>query len=401
MAAVSENIEEAAQQVEYKVASFQNQFNNDWKGEASDAASEVAERSLSAVWDLNRIHGTAASAAARLGPELDAGKRSIDSLVRVIEAGDLYVDEVWTVLVRPKLMKPAMARLMSLAAQGFQDQLNPRLVELGETDRLLAEASLVQSVAFGIEAPSLHDDANAPADVVPDLWNERGRKAQQSKLEEHMIGTIVDKAVVTKDGKTITTLGMLDGSKQVYTDVHRGGEGNTFDLYNEKGRLFSTKTTHADGSSTTTFMREGQSPLVVTEKNGKAVAKVDGVELPVPSTDNVAQSLAGAGMAALEPHVADGLPFLSAEQATKLEVGAKNAGPALTIISTGVNIANAKDGYDACVAGTTGGVSLAGDMLVTATAPEGLAARQAFARAFGGGLLFGTVGNLVGQMVCR
>lgn len=397
----SDNVEEAASEVQYKVASFESEFNNDWKGVGADAASDVASRALSAVWNLNGIYGTAALRAQSLGPELSAGKRNIDNLVRIIESGDLYVQDNWTVLVRARVMKPAMAKLMALAAQGFQDQLNPMLVELGEADRRLAEATQVRSIAFDLDSPDLRDDKGAPRDVVPDLWNEKGRKVQQAELEKHMIGTVVDKDVKTEDSKTITSLNMLDGSKQVYTDMHKGGAGNTFELFNEKGHLFSTRVVNSDGSTTTTFMREGRSPVVVTERDGDAVADIDGVELKVPNSDAVAQSLAGAGMAVLEPHVTSGFPFLSAEQAAKLEVGAKNAGPALTIISTGVGIATAKDGYDACVAGTTGGVALAGDALLTLTAPEAMAARQAFVRAFGGGMFFGSVGNVIGQVVCR
>lgn len=55
-------------------------------------------------------------------------KPTIDDLVTVIESGDLYVTDNWTVLVRPVEMTPEMANLMALAAQGFQTQLNEHLI---------------------------------------------------------------------------------------------------------------------------------------------------------------------------------------------------------------------------------------------------------------------------------
>ncbi|MAU84187.1 hypothetical protein VX037_07465 [Gordonia sp. Z-3] len=381
-----------------------------WTGLAYEAAVDGVERGEGSARAVSNIATSSVVGIEKYGPALAHSARVISDLVRTIESGDLFVTDDWVVLVREKLMSPAMAKLMVLAATGFQDQLNPNLMDLGHADYDLGNYIRRQIQLADPDLPDLPGDAHAPKDFTTDAYSDDsraedptlGRENQRKRLAEHMLGTVVDKETVAKDGTTVTTLRMLDGSRQVYTDAHHGGSGDTFDLYNEKGMLISSRVTNSDGSTTTTLMREGKSPVVVTETRGRqATAEVDGVRVQVPNSDQVAQALAGGGLAALEPHVSDGLPYLSAAQAEKLQVGAKAAGPALNILGTAVAVVDAKSGYDRCVAGTTGAVTLTGDLAVSAMMSETAGAARLFGVGAVSGLVFGVVGNLVGQAVCK
>lgn len=381
-----------------------------WRGHSHDAAVGAVEQGEGSANAIKNVAVSSVVGIEKYGPVLAESANAIRGLVRVIESGDLYVTDDWTVLVREKVMSPAMAKLMMLAAMGFQDQLNPHLMHLGHADHDLGNFIRSQIKVMATEMPELWDDRAAPRDVTTDPYSDeergehptKGREAQQKRLAEHMMGTVVDKSTITEHGKTVTTLRMLDGSRQEYTDAHHGGVGDEFAMYSEKGFLISTKVINLDRSTTTTLMRAGRSPVVVTETaGGHATAVVDGVTVQVAGSREVAQALAGGGMAALEPHVADGLPYLTAGQAETLKVGAKVAGPALTVLGTALAVATAKSGYDQCVAGTTGAVSLAGDLGVAALMSPGAGALKVAGFSVVGSLAFGILGNAVGQAVCK
>ncbi|WP_187583357.1 hypothetical protein [Gordonia sp. OPL2] len=381
-----------------------------WRGQSHDAAVSAVDQGEGSANTIKNVAISSVVGIEKYAPALVESTNAITGLVRIIESGDLYVTDDWTVLVREKMMSPAMAKLMMLAAMGFQDQLNPHLMALGHADHDLGNFIRSQIKVMAPDLPELWDDRAAPQDVTTDPYSDErrgenpttGREEQQRRLAEHMMGTVVDKSTTTENGKTVTTLRMLDGSRQEYTDAHRGGVGDEFAMYSDKGILVSTRVTNADGSTTTTLMRAGKSPVVVTEyENGRATAVVDGVSVQVPGSREVAQALAGGGMAALEPHVAEGLPYLTPGQAETLKLGAKAAGPALTILGTAVAVASAKSGYDQCVAGTTGAVSLVGDLGLAAIMPESFGPMRALGATTLGTLMFGTIGSAIGQAVCK
>lgn len=404
----SETVDQAGWEVVWEISGLNN--NENWDGLAYRAAGDMAGRVRGQTSTFGNLGMNVEVGVHKFGATLAAEHRAISDLVRIIESGDLYVTDDWTVLVREKVMSPAMAKLLVLAATGFQDQLNPHLMSLGHADYDLGNFIRSETMSVTPGLPELWCDRNAPKDATTDPYSDetrgedptRGRENQQKKLAEHMMGTVVDKGTTSEDGKTVTTLRMLDGSSQVYTDAHRGGVGDTFDLYNERGKLVSTKVNNPDGSIVTTLTRDGKSPIVVREtKDGKAVADVDGVQVQVPGTKDVAQALAGGGMAALEPHVAKGFPYLTAPQAEKLVIGTKAAGPALTILGTAISVADAKNGYDKCVATTAGSVSLAGDLAMMVAAPEGAGALKTFGITAGSSLAFGMAGSFIGRAVCK
>lgn len=401
--AEGDELEEASTNCWRKMANFGWDY-----GWVSGAAAQAAERVTQELTDSANSVGSSLGGTTRMGvfqtrdgQALINEQRAVSGLVRTIESGELYVSEKWTVLVRSNVREARMARLFALAANGFQDQLNPKVVALSQADDGLSQLLRHQLNVLNIDLPDL-PDGKTPKDVTESLYTEKGREDQRNELAAHMMGTVVGRTSVSGDGKTVTTLTMLDGGKQVYTNFHRGGVGDTMELFGYSGNRVATRVTQEDGSFVTTLFRPGKSNVVVREsKDGSATAEVDGVKFPVPNTKDVAQSVAGGGMAALEPYVASGMPFLSASQADRVKLGTQMAGPALTILGTAVNVADAKSSYDRCVAGVSGGFSLAADIGMMLVAPEAGGPLVAASRATGVGLVAGVVGNLVGQMVCE
>ncbi|GAA1480980.1 hypothetical protein GCM10009624_14200 [Gordonia sinesedis] len=400
---------EGAEITDAGLACWRRMANLKWDGWTQGAAARAAD---TVTGSLNGAADELGSLGAQIligvaktagGQALVREHRVVTGLVRVIESGDLYVADDWSVLVRSTVREPKTARLLALAANGFQDQLNPRVVALSKADDRLSQLLRGQTQnVLGINLSDMPADPRTPRDVTDVLYSERGREDQRNKLSAHMLGTVVDRTSTTRDGTTVTTLTMLDGGKQVYTNRHQGGVGDTMELYGYAGNRVATRVNQPDGSVVTTLYRQGKSDVVVREsRDGSATAEVDGVTFPIPGTKDVAQAVAGGGMAALEPYVAQGFPYLTASQAEKLTTGTKLAGPALSILGTAVAVTTAENAYDRCVAGVAGGVGLAADVTMMLVAPEASGPFKAGARAIGMGLGAGAVGNLIGQLVCR
>lgn len=383
--------------------------NPNWKGQAADAAGAAVGRVsdyAAAFVDLGLgPYGHVSREAA----VLVRTKASIDDLVTVIESGALYVTDNWTVLVRPETLEPDMARLMALAAQGFQTQLNGHLTTLGLSDHELASLLVPNGHFFGQAG---NDLAGAPKGAVPGLLGterarESARESQQLELVRHMQGTVTRKETITRDGEPATQLTMLDGSKQVYRSDETG---ESTEFYDSTGKLYSTRKVQADGVIRTELLRDGKSPVVITEGNegGDAQAVVDGVTLTIPSQSDIASALAGggvsAGVAGLDPYVRhppfSAASFLSSGQAASVEAGMRVSGPGLAVLGTAVAVGMAEDDYTKCVAGYQGGAIVAGEVALMLAAPE-LRPAAALGVSTVTSLATGSIGTAVGRMMCQ
>ncbi|WP_461418610.1 hypothetical protein [Gordonia sp. GN26] len=383
--------------------------NPNWKGQAAVAAGAAVGRVSKYACAFVDLGLGPYGQVSREAAALARAKASIDELVSVIESGDLYVTDNWTVLVRPTPMEPDMAKLMALAAQGFQTQLNGHLTTLGLAEHRLASPLVPDSLFFG---QMENDLAGAPKDAVPGLLGterarESAREAQQLELVRHMQGTVTRKETMTRDGKPVTRLTMLDGSKQVYRSDETG---ETTEFYDSGGKLYSTRKVQLDGETRTELMRDGKSPVVITESKGGGDAKavVDGVTLTIPSHSDIASALAGGGVsggvAGLNPYVRQppfsAASFLSAGEAASVEAGMGISGPGLAVLGTAVAVGMAEDDYTKCVAGYQGGAIIAGEVALMLAGPE-LRPVAALGVSTATSLATGAIGTAVGKMMCQ
>lgn len=284
-----------------------------------------------------------------------------------------------------------MVRLCVLAAEGFQDQLNPNLVSISKADYTLGSRISVH----------LPDNRNQ----VLDPFTEDGRERQQQRLVDHMINTVVGETTVKDNGKTVRTLDMLDGSRQVYTryDRCKNGDAETFQYYGPGGKLVATVTQHANGSSTAVLVREGCSSVTVTtDPEGRSTAHDDGKDFILPKNDFFTHpelTLAGGGVSAIESGSSKGFPFMTAAQSENLRIGSKIAGPALGVATTIYDVVNAEGSYNKCAAGFSGTGGTVGSWALASLGAQSpwSAAGFAVVGAWGGGYL----GTLVGERVCE
>lgn len=379
-----------------------------WGGDSQPAAASAADR-VGFFADCLGCIGTSIAQSFDVYGTLVASERTkIDQLVGVIEKGSLYVTDEWQVLVRVEKMTPDMAKLMALAAQGFQDQLNSHLRKLGNADNEFAAAVRrnTNSSWLGINLSDEMDQPGSPKSVTGAPYDEGEREKQQKALEQHMFGTVVDKKVSQDGGRVITELQMLDGSRQVYTAADDGKTPVLFDLYDATGTHVSHSDKKEDGTVITTLFQPGGRPIVVTKRPGQdTVADVDGKRLRVPdlntimtATDSVVKS-GTPELDQLATHARNGnIPFLSAETSGKLAVGSDMASSTLSVLSTLYFVASESDYYKSCEAGVIGSGSAIGASLMT-MAGKGFGGT--FLRSVGGGVLGWAAGWSLAPYLCE
>ncbi|MGC4932888.1 hypothetical protein ACLQ3C_04325 [Gordonia sp. DT30] len=378
-----------------------------WTGVAQQSGESAFTAGKDRAEAVGAIADNSAIGIARYLPDLVGAAASIRKMLTIIESGDLFVTDDWIVLPRVKRYSAPMAKTLATVADNFQVRLNPLLVDLSQADLSIAVfiRDQLNSRALGIALPEIDADPHAPADFTTAPRGDNtggtnptvGRGYQRARLAEHMMGTVVDTTTTASGATTTTTLRMLDGSRQIYT----GGPGvNKTEFFDPRGVLTATRTVAGDGTATVTLTRPGKPPAVVTERpDGTTEAVVDGITFSLPSSRDYTLALASGGMAATESQVTQGLPYLTQAEVARLKMGAKLAGPGLTLLGTAVGVATAEDSYQRCVAGVTGAVGLTTDLTMIA-APEA-APVTAAVRAVVAGLSAAVVGNLVGQVVCK
>ncbi|GAB03986.1 hypothetical protein GII30_15665 [Gordonia amarae] len=378
-----------------------------WGGDSQPAAASAADR-VGFFADCLGCIGTSIAQSFDVYGTLVASERTkIDQLVGVIEKGSLYVTDEWQVLVRVEKMTPDMAKLMALAAQGFQDQLNSHLRNLGNADNEFAAAVRrnTNSSWLGINLSEEMDQPGSPKNVTGAPYDEGEREKQQQALEKHMFGTVVGKKISHDGDKVITELQMLDGSRQVHTSADNGNRPVSFDLYDPKGALVSHSVKQDDGTVITTLQREGKSPITVTKRPGKdAVASVDGKNLVVSEVNDLWDSAKSTFMSGT-PHIdqyADSLrkgstPFLDARRVGRLALGADMASATITVLSTAYYVATADNYYEACEAGLRGTGGGIGSVLANMVMPDGW---TAFAKSMVGGTVGSYLGGKMAPWVC-
>ncbi len=397
-------ISAAGDRVGQQIASLKH--NDAWDGDSQRAAAGAADR-VGFLADCVADIGTSVSNDFKTyGSEIAAERINIDRLVAVIEKGPLYVTDEWQILVRAEKMTPDRAKLMALAARGFQDQLNSHLGKLGRADNEFAGSVRrnTNSSWLGIDLPA-RNVPGVPQNVTDAPYDADERKKQQQVLERHMFGTVVDKETSRDGDKVITELRMLDGSRQVYTAADDGKRPVSFDLYSPNGDLVSGSVKESDGTVVTTLQRTGRSPVIVTKKPGQdAAARVDEKNLVVAELNEIMDATTStfySGTPQLD-QTAESLrngkvPFLDSNQAGRLAAGVDMASATVTVMSTLYYVASADNYYESCEAGVKGSGGAMGAALGAMFLPDGW---STFWKSMAGGSAGTYLGGKVAPWLC-
>ncbi|MGC4963006.1 hypothetical protein [Gordonia sp. DT101] len=409
----------------------------EWSGSAATAANDAFSRADTVGSHFDLLGETTNESVQQGSSSLTVSKHAIDRLVATIESGPLYVDNEWVVLLRPQAMSRAMARLMALAAQGFQDQLNPLVTAVGRADHDLAiELSKhLEGVSLWLSAADLESTA-APRDQVIDPSTTEGGDHQRLVRSVTMSETVAEKTVSDEGGKRITTVTMQDGTTQVFTHWEKydaqwrtlpsgvqmpvfGGPPNgvpadQVEMFDSDGQRISTFTSwhggydlgiRSDKGWVNIARGSGGETLVFENGRSDNSRKVpDFFSHPYLAT-------VGGGLSALETGAKEGgvIPHVSQDAVANIHAGAKFAGPALTLATAAYDVMAAQDAHDRCVAGVSAGVGAVGGYASGALAaaggtalagPAGAAAGAATGSTFGG-FYFGYVGSRIGEAVCN
>ncbi|NKY60527.1 hypothetical protein [Nocardia flavorosea] len=373
---------------------------------------------------------------------LTSVKGRIDTMVAKIEAGPLFVDDKWVVLIKPEQTNAERIKVLRTAQTAFQEQLNPLITELGKADSdAVGKLQLINyrysDVRFDPTDPNLHP---RPDDGVPDPQYEGGRQAQEMIQQQDAALTVAYVTEEDKDGSHVKTITMQDGSKQVATTTasyqpppgtdprkfeiqslhpRPGDSVQTVDTYDAAGNRTSTVRTiknSRDEVVQTDFSAPGQMYLQLKpDGTGGAMALMagpDGQFIDVPKDSpfftHPSITTVGGAITGLETATGgkglDGMRMvLDEDQLAKVSAGAKYAGPGLGIATTLWDMAAAETARDACVAGVSGTVGTVGSVAVgTAFGMGGgpVGTVSSVVGSMAGAWVFGSLGSRLGEAVC-
>ena len=179
------------------------------------------------------------------------------------------------------------AKLMALAARGFQDQLNSHLGKLGRADNEFAGSVRrnTNSSWLGIDLPA-RNVPGVPQNVTDAPYDADERKKQTAGTGKAYVRNRRRQGDLP--GRRQSDHRIADARRQssgVYTAADDGKRPVSFDLYSPKGDLVSGSVKESDGTVVTTLQRTGRAPVIVTKKPGQdAVARVDERTLSSPSS---------------------------------------------------------------------------------------------------------------------
>ena len=438
-----DNVERAASDARTFSASLP--ASKDWTGIAHDAAQSAFDRGFKAAAHI--ADGSAAVSAALVNAfhAVSRAKRDLLDVASDIEAsGKLTVDDHWVVQLAAIAWTEEEIEKARAQQAAAQTTINERVAALGLADDLQTLLASVASLGFGVTAsdgilPGLlrggppRDEAPNPsgAGLIPALQQQELQRRQWEATTPRKVN---EEHVAEHDGYrgyTKKTLEMQDGSRQEITTVdpleHDFMENpntsrrdevsvSTFAPDGQRVSTVSSWKTPGGTKYTQTDFSSGTSILMEQTPDGLKRASIDvgdfSRDIPTdsefwahPVPDTVGAAVSGLEKAAGVP---DGIPSVSAATASKIEVGARYAGPAIGIATALVDVYAAPTLQDKCVAGVSslgalgggaGGGEL-GAVLGSAGGPIGTGLGAGT-----GGLVFGwigsKVGTQVGELVCR
>ncbi len=395
-----------------------------WRGRAHDAATGMFRRATDRA---SRFLDYAAAVARALNRGSDSIGRAQNEVLRFadeVDRGELRVTDQWVVLIKAGEMSAEKAAALEKEAEAAQEELN-RLVGAVDaadaaTRQKLLEARINEGAGIQTDL-DLGSVPPVPRDDVPDPATDEGQQFQELARAQDMATSVRDKTVTEDDLKNrITTLTMLDGSKHVITEysgygsyLERTPKGTVKAEHTDKnGERVSTTLTHPprdDGTQTTeTWWADGTHLIASVLPDGRCEGTLTrpGAQphpLPAAFFDGPVPDIAGGALSALDVQAERGIPGLSSKSLNTIETGAKFGGPVLGFASMVYNMASAETLHEACVAAWKGTAEAAGSVGGAAAAVTIVPALGPIAAGFGavgGSLVFGHVGEIIGNVVC-
>ncbi|MDV3129392.1 hypothetical protein M1247_31115 [Mycobacterium sp. 21AC1] len=403
-----------------------------WSGKAHDAAAAMFGRATDRSSRFKDYTEAVARALNGGSGSIGRARTALLNKADEIDQGELNVTDQWVVLIDPAGMSAEKAADLQRAAEAAQGEINRLLTAVGEADQetaqnlLLARTGSDTGGAFNdVQVPGPRVIPASPADEVPDPSTDDGRKLQEVTRAGDMATTVRDISE-TEDvkGNKVTTFTMLDGGKQVITEYTESlpsamlyPEGTVeVEQIDKNGNYVSESLTipREDGTKFTEIWYAGGTKVTISEgADGHCsggVITADGRHgvLPDEFFTNPIPTAAGATFSGLEKQADRGIPKLSAEALEDVRVGSKFGGPAIGIATALYDLTSAENLHDACVATFSGAAGVAGSLVggpmgAAAVSAMGLPMLAPVGAFFGdavGGLAFGYVGGIVGNIVC-
>ncbi|MBU9763217.1 hypothetical protein FR943_05075 [Mycobacterium sp. TNTM28] len=260
-----------------------------------------------------------------------------------IDKGELNVTDQWVVLIDPAGMSAEKAAGLQKQAESAQMEINRLLTAVGDADQetaqklLLARTGRESGGAFNdVQMPGPRVLPPRPGDEVPDPRTPDGKTLQDITRAGDMATTVREQSETEDNlGNKITTLTMLDGSKQVITEFggsvayrsfpegtvkveHIGRNGN---------HISDTYTYHNKDGSTRTDITWGDGTQLSIAKDadgnclgGVTVPGVKSGVLPDTFFTHPIPAAAGASFSGLEKQAGRGIPILSADALDNVKV---------------------------------------------------------------------------------
>lgn len=399
-----------------------------WVGPAHAAAAAMFHRATDASSTFSHYTEGVAAALSKGAVAISAARTALLNHADEVDRGELCVNDMWVVLIKPARVSAEKAASLQAAAKTEQAEINRLLNAVGDADH--STAAQVHSAAenFGFSVPSPDDLGSLfpgtgtvpPSDRVPNPTDLNGLMQQDLFRDNDTAQTVREsKEWVTDDGQVRRTLLMMDGGRH---EIHEWNEALPCveDTYYDKNghevsSTFSQDKTNYDGTKFTSNRFANGTEITMTRTaDGKCtggVTTADGRHgvLPDEFFAHPALTTVGGAFTGVELQAERGIPMLSPQSVENLGKVGKYGGPTLGVAMALYDTVTAKTFEDACVAAISGGAGVAGGMatgalaagLVSGTAGPQFAPWAAAGGDIVGGWTFGYLGGVIGNIVCR
>ena len=350
-----------------------------WDGPAHKAATEMFRRATDASSNFSHYAEGVAAALSKGAVTIGFARTALLSHADEVDRGELSVNDMWVVLIKPARVTAEKAASLQAAAKAEQAEINRLLTAVGDADSSTAAQVQAAAKGFGLSLPDPGDPASLfpgpgmapPADEVPNPMTMPGLVQQGIVGDSDMAQTVREsKEWVTEDGQVRKTLLMMDGSRHeiyewnetlpcvedTYYDKNGHEVSSTFsqDKTNYDGTKF-TSITFADGTEVTmTRTADGKCTGGVTTADGR-----HGV-LPDEFFSHPVLTTVGGALTGLEEQAKRGIPMLSPQSVENLGKVGKYGGPTVGVAAALYDTVTAKTFEDACVAAISGSAGIAG-----------------------------------------
>lgn len=399
-----------------------------WSGQAHEAAGSMFTRASDKASDFAHYTEAVAAALADGAATIGAARTNLLSHADEIDRGELSVNDLWVVLIKPARVSAEKAAALQAQAKAEQAEINRLLSVVDGADGDTAQNVQGAAKKFGFAMPTPTDPQNVfaglglipPVDDVPDPHTPTGMMQQNAIRDGDMAQIVRDsREWVTEDGQIRQTLTMMDGSRHEIWEWNDYAPCVEDDYYGKDGTLisstFSQDKTNYDGSQFTSIkFGDGTEVTMTRTPDGKTtggVTTADGRHgvLPDEFFSHPVLTTVGGSLTGLEKQAERGIPMLSTQSVENLGKAGKYGGPALGVATALYDTVTAKTFEEACVAAISGTAGMAGGYAtgglaaagITALGNPELAPSAAFFGDVGGAFAFGYLGGIVGNVVCR